>query len=52
MSDRVVPGTSRSDSTVGRATPSSSARSRASEKEKSMMWEESASSYSMLKAPA
>jgi hypothetical protein len=51
-SARVVPGTSRSESTVGRGTPSSSARSRASLKEKSITSELMACSYSMLKAPA
>ena len=51
-SARVVPGTSRRDSTEGRGTPSSSARLRAREKLKSITSEVSACSYSMLKAPA
>ena len=49
---RVVPGTSRSETVCGRATPFSSARSRASWNWTSIISALSAFSYSVLKAAA
>ena len=51
-SERVVPGTSRSETVCGRGTPFSSARSRASWNCTSIISALSAFSYSVLKAAA